>query len=113
MPDGRDWTEAHVDVAGARLKLAMLQLGPHMKLELFEYERPTDARTTPPRNCDAGGHHIAFRVENIDAAIAYVKEKGLRVMAGPTHLTEGPAAGLKFIYVMDPWGNQLELIEQR
>src|SRR5262245_5069266 len=71
MPDGRDWTEAHIDVPGARLMIAMLQLGQNLKLELFEYQRPADARTTPPRNCDRGGHHLAFEVENIDAAIAY------------------------------------------
>ena len=42
MPDGRDWTDAHIDVAGARLTLAMLQLGPHMKLEAV---RSTSAAT--------------------------------------------------------------------
>jgi glyoxylase I family protein len=111
MPDGRDWCDAHINVAGARLNIAMLQLGPNVMLELFQYERPTDARTTPPRNCDLGGHHIALKVENIEAAAAYLKERGLRVLAGPTLLPEGPAAGLRFQYVLDPWGNQLELIE--
>jgi len=111
MPDGRDWTEAHVNVAGARLTIAMLQVGPNLMLELFQYDKPADARTTPPRNCDLGGHHIAFKVQDLDAALAYLREKGLRVMAGPIVLTDGPCAGLRVNYFLDPWGNQLELVE--
>jgi glyoxylase I family protein len=113
MPDGRDWTEAHINVAGARLMIAMLQLGPNLMLELFHYEKPLDARKEPPRNCDLGGHHIALKVENIEAAIAYLKAKDVRVLAGPTLLEQGPAAGLRFNYFLDPWGNQLELIEYK
>ncbi len=113
MPDGRDWADAHINVAGARLTIAMLQLGPNLMLELFRYEKPADARGEPPRNCDLGGHHIAFKVENLEAAIEYLKERGLRVLAGPTLLPEGPAAGLRFNYFVDPWGNHLELVEYR
>src|SRR5262245_56227625 len=113
MPDGRDWTEAHVNVPGARLEIAMLQIAGGLMLELFRYEKPSDARTTPPRNCDAGGHHIAFKVEDIEAAKAYLKERGLRIMAGPIVLDDGPCAGLKANYFLDPWGNHLELIEYR
>jgi glyoxylase I family protein len=112
-PDGRDWTEAHVNVAGARLWIAMLQIGANLMLELFRYEKPEGARTVAPRNCDLGGHHLAFKVADIDAAIAHLRRRDVRVMAGPTALTEGPLAGLRFIYFLDPWGNQLELVEYR
>ena len=111
MPDGRDWAAAHVDVPGARLSLAMLQIGPNLMLELFHYEKPTDARREPPRNCDAGGHHIAFKVKNLTTAVAYLREKGVRVLAGPIELNDGPAAGLRVNYFVDPWGNYLELTE--
>lgn len=113
MPDGRDWCDAHVNVAGARLNIAMLQLGPSFMLELFQYDKPDDKSSTPPRNCDVGGHHTALKVEDMDAAIAYLKEKGVNVLAGPTLLPDGPAAGLRFIYFADPWGNYLELIEHK
>jgi len=46
---------------------------------------------------------------HLDAAIAYLKEKGLRVLAGPTLFPDGPVAGLRFNYFLDPWGNHLEL----
>jgi glyoxylase I family protein len=111
MPDGRDWTEAHVNVPDARLTIAMVQIGANMMLELFRYERPANARPEPPRNCDIGGHHIGFKVKDLDAATAYLKEKGVRVMAGPIALNEGPCAGMRINYFLDPWGNQLELTE--
>jgi catechol 2,3-dioxygenase-like lactoylglutathione lyase family enzyme len=113
MPDGRDWTEAHVNVPGARLSLVMLQLCPNLRLELFRYELPQDARTTPPRNCDIGGHHLALKVEDMDAAVKYLTSRGVRVMAGPIVVSAGPMAGLRARYFLDPWGNQLELVEYK
>ncbi|HWK61037.1 MAG TPA: VOC family protein [Eoetvoesiella sp.] len=111
MDDGRDWCEAHVNVADARLTIAMLQVGPNLMLELFQYDRPIERRASPPRNCDLGGHHIAFKVSDIDRAIQYLKERRIRVMSGPMAFDEGPCAGLRVIYFLDPWGNQLELVE--
>ncbi len=111
MADGRDWAEAHVNVADARLTIVMLQIGPHLMLELFHYERPENARTTPPRNCDWGGHHIAFKVTDLEIAKTYLAANGCRVMAGPIVLEQGPCAPMRVNYVLDPWGNQLELVE--
>jgi catechol 2,3-dioxygenase-like lactoylglutathione lyase family enzyme len=111
MEDGRDWTEAHVNVAGARLTIAMIHIAPNLMLELFQYDAPADRRTAPPRNCDCGGHHIAFKVSDLEAAKTYLDGNGCQVMAGPIVLDEGPCAGLRVNYVLDPWGNQLELVE--
>lgn len=109
--DGRDWTDAHLNVPGARVTLAMLTLPSGSLLELFHYERPDDAGRTPPRNCDVGGHHLAFEVEDLAAAARQVEERGLRVMAGPIAIEEGPAAGTRVQYFLAPWGLQLELVE--
>lgn len=40
--DGRDWTETHVNVRDARLRFAVLELAPGLRLELFAYERPLE-----------------------------------------------------------------------
>ena len=109
--DGRDWTESHINVAKARLNIAMLQIGPNLMLELFQYDLPTDQKKTPPRNCDWGGHHLAFKVTDLDAAKAYLADKGCIVMAGPIVLDQGPCATTRVNYILDPWGNQLELVE--
>jgi glyoxylase I family protein len=111
MPDGTDWTAAHVNVPGARIRIAMMRVAENVMLELLRYEKPLDARREPPRNCDAGGHHIAFKVQDLAAAVSYLTSKGVRVMAGPIALSDGPAAGLKAQYFLDPFGNQLELVE--
>jgi glyoxylase I family protein len=110
--NGCDWCEAHVNVAGARFRFVMLQLGPGMMLELFEYDRPLDRKTELPRNCDLGGHHLALKVENLDRAVEYLRRQpGVKVMAGPIVVTDGLWAGMRVNYFLDPWGNQLELVE--
>ncbi len=111
MADGRDWADAHINVAGALLTIAMLSIGPNLMLELFQYDRPADRRAEPPRNCDCGGHHIAFKVENLDAAKNHLAKNGCKVMEGPIVLDQGPCATTRVNYVLDPWGNQLELVE--
>jgi catechol 2,3-dioxygenase-like lactoylglutathione lyase family enzyme len=108
--DGRDWTDAYLNVAGARLRFAMLDLPPNFKLELFEYEQPRDARHQPPRNCDWGSHHIAFAVDDLDTAVEYLRAKGLKLMQGPI-MAEYPPVGARVNYALDPWGNQLEIIQ--
>ena len=109
--DGRDWSEAHLNVAGARLQLAVLRIGSSALLELFRYEKPDNARKIPPRNCDLGGHHFALRVENLDQAIRFLRAKGVRVMDGPIVIGDGPRTGMRVNYFLDPWGNQLELVQ--
>jgi catechol 2,3-dioxygenase-like lactoylglutathione lyase family enzyme len=110
-PDGRDWTEAHVNVAGARLRFRVIEVG-DVALELFEYERPAESRTEPPRNCDVGGHHFGFKVRDLDAAAAYLRDNGVTVLEGPIEIPAGsPGGPMRVNYFLDPWGNQLELTE--
>lgn len=78
-------------------------------LEIFEYTVP-DQNTAQPKNSDIGGHHIGFYVEDMDAAVAYLKEQGIKVLGEPTLMTEGPNAGETWVYFMAPWGMQLELV---
>jgi glyoxylase I family protein len=111
LPDGRDWTLAHLNVAGARLTLAMMALGKNLMLELFRYELPADASTRPRRNCDLGASHIALKVSDLDAALAFLRGRGLAVMDGPITIDEGPCQGLRVNYFLDPYGNQWELVE--
>ena len=110
MPDGRDWMAAHVNVPGARLTLIMLQLTQTLNFQLVQYDKPEDKNTTLPRNCDAGGHHLGLRVDDVMATAAYLESHGCRAM-NVIEISEGPLAGKKNLYLLDPWGHQLEIVD--
>lgn len=112
-PNGRDWMAEHVGVPGAKLTLVELQLTPDLRLEVFQYDAPDDASKEPIRNCDVGGHHIALRVNDLDAAVRDLEARGCTPMPGTIEMTDGPHAGCRNRYVVDPFGNQLELAEDR
>ena len=111
MEDGRDWTESHVNVKDARLEIAMLQLTPNMKMELFQYHRPKECIHTPPRNCDIGSRHLCFQVDDVHNAIAYLEYHGCKAMSGPITIEGGPCPSSHSWYVLDPFGHQIELVE--
>lgn len=90
-------------------QIVMMRCGQGSNLELFQYSAP-DQKTVEPSNSDYGGHHIAFYVKNIKAAVEKAKADGLTTFMGPFPITDGPAAGQSITYVLTPWGMQLELI---
>ncbi|HIF9093367.1 TPA: VOC family protein [Photobacterium damselae] len=69
-----------------------------------------DHDTAAPHNADIGDHHLAFYVEDMTAAVSYLKEQGIKVIGEPTTMTEGPTEGESWVYFMAPWGMQLELV---
>lgn len=86
-----------------------MRCGDGTNLEVFDYTAP-DQRTEQPRNSDIGGHHIAFYVDDMDQAVAYLKEQDVKVLGEPKTFTEGPMEGLTWVYFMAPWGMQLEMV---
>ena len=90
-------------------QITVLRVGHSANIELFQYEAP-DQRHSHPRNSDWSGHHIAFYVTDIDAAIAYMDAKGVERFFGPFTLTDGPAAGQSINYFKTPFGTYIELI---
>jgi len=112
MPDGRDWTAAHINVPGARLEIAMLSFGAgDVTMELFEYSAPADAARQPPRNCDIGSRHVCFEVDDLDRAVRHLEAHGCTPMAGSIDMPDGPCPPSRSWYVLDPFGNQLELVQ--
>jgi predicted enzyme related to lactoylglutathione lyase len=115
VPPERDlkgeWLEAATGVPGARLQGIHLRLpgygeaGP--TLEIFQYhpqaERPAMAVNRP------GLVHIAFAVDDVEAARDAVLAAGGRIVG---HLVSRPVPGaglITFVYVADPEGNVIEL----
>ena len=46
----------------------------------------------------------------MDAALAALKSHAVAIQSGPVLMTEGPSAGLSWLYFKAPWGQQLELV---
>lgn len=106
-----DWMAKHLNVhpqtVMRKLRFFRCKHGPNF--EVFQYEAP-DQDTKLPKNSDMGGYHLAFYVDDFDAAVAYLKSKGVRLFGSPTVRTEGPNAGQTWIYFQAPWGMQFELV---
>lgn len=77
--------------------------------EIFEYSSPDQVQSLP-RNSDIGGHHLAFYVDDLEAAVAHLRSEGIKVLGDVQLIEDGPAAGSLWIYFQAPWGLQLELV---
>lgn len=109
--DAGTWMADRLGVdRGDVLHLAMLRCGPSTNVELLEY-RGAGADGRPLNNARAGATHLAFFVDDLEAALAYLRRQpGVVVQGVPSYITRGPSAGLSFIYFRAPWGLQLELV---
>lgn len=106
-----DWMQVHIDVnPRAELPdLVMLRCGHGTNLELMQWVAPQQ-NMKHPRNSDLGGHHLAFYVDDMEKAVAYLKSKNIKIFGGPTYMKQGPSAGESWMYFLAPWGTYLELI---
>lgn len=76
--------------------------------EVFEYDS-ADEQHAPPSNSDIGGHHVAFYVDDFDAALAHLHRYGIEVMGEPTRSTSH-SLGQTWVYFRAPWGMYFELV---
>jgi catechol 2,3-dioxygenase-like lactoylglutathione lyase family enzyme len=90
-------------------QITMMRCGYGSNIELFAYTSP-DQKVVQPKNSDIGGYHIAFYVDDIKAADAYLRSKGVNTLFGPVPIDGGPAAGQAIVYFKAPWGLQMEAI---
>lgn len=106
-----DWMANHLAVhPRSRInKMRVLKVANGPALELFEFTAPDQERRVP-RNSDYGGWHIAFYVEDMEQALTALKGHQAEIQSGPVIMTEGPSAGLEWLYFKAPWGQQLELV---
>ena len=106
-----DWMHTHLDVhpRAVMKRLKFLRCRHGSNFEIFEYSSP-DQNTVQPRNSDVGGHHLAFYVDDIAAALAHLRRHGVRILGEPTLRETGPSGGQTWVYFLAPWGMQLELV---
>jgi len=107
-PDS-DWMAEHLNVhPRTHMRNCFFRVGDQAVFEVFEYTAP-EQNPTPPRNSDVGGHHVALYVDDLDAAVAYLRERGVRVLGEPT-ASSGAHDGQRWVYFLAPWGMQFELV---
>lgn len=110
-----DWmlTHLNVDPRAVVRQIRFYRCGFGLNIEVFEYEPPPGQlppqSRNPPCNSDIGGHHIALYVDDMDAAVGYLRAKGLRMMDGPV-ASRNASAGQRWQYFLSPWGMQFELV---
>jgi glyoxylase I family protein len=105
-----DWMSVHLGVHPRTVitEIRFYRLGNGTNLEVFAYDS-ADGQAPQPRNSDIGGHHLALYVDDMDAAAAFLREKGVEVMGDPV-ASAGASAGQRWRYFRSPWGMQFELV---
>jgi catechol 2,3-dioxygenase-like lactoylglutathione lyase family enzyme len=105
-----EWMHEHmnVDPRSVMRRLRFFRCGGQAVFEVFEYDAP-DQRIELPRNSDIGGHHVALYVEDLDAAVDYLRTRGVTVLGEPTS-SRGASEGQRWVYFLAPWGMQFELV---
>jgi catechol 2,3-dioxygenase-like lactoylglutathione lyase family enzyme len=97
----------------SRFRYADLELGRGQILELLQYIAP---KRRPIRTTffAPGGGHIGFRVRDLDATLSRLKKAGFPPLFQPLRLGSPPWwSGARVVYVTDPDGTTVELVERR
>ena len=98
-------------VEGAEIKLAVLKAPGGHKIELLEYLAPADRKRANLRPCDVGSVHVALLIDDFDAVLERIAAFGWKAAGKPQRLQSGPNAGKHVVYVRDPDGTTIELME--
>ncbi|MBB1510946.1 VOC family protein [Tessaracoccus sp. MC1756] len=105
-----EWMAEHLNVHPRTVvnRLRFYRCGFGTNFEVFEYAA-ADGQAPQPRNSDIGGHHLAFYVDDLDAAVEYLRGEDIRVLGEPT-VSRNASEGQRWVYFLSPWGMQFELV---
>jgi catechol 2,3-dioxygenase-like lactoylglutathione lyase family enzyme len=98
-------------VPGAEISLAVLKTPTGHKIELLEWLAPPARQHFRPRPCDVGSVHVALTVDDLDAVLHAIASFGWETAGEPQTLRLGPNAGKRVVYVRDPDGTTIELMQ--
>jgi catechol 2,3-dioxygenase-like lactoylglutathione lyase family enzyme len=109
--DPGGFVERVTGVVGARVRIVHLH-GYGLNFELLEYREPRGAARAREPN-DTGSAHLCFVTDDIDADLARLRAAGARLRSdgGPISVTGGPNDGGRCVYVEDPDGNAVEVVQ--
>lgn len=105
-----DWVDRVVGLEGVRVKFAMVETPDgHGRLELIEFQTPSAQGGDPQAPANTRGiRHIAFVVDDIDAAVASARARGGELVGD----VEQYGDIYRLCYVRGPEGIIVELAER-
>ncbi|MDP6708449.1 MAG: VOC family protein [Alphaproteobacteria bacterium] len=103
--------EQIVGVPGADILVAYIR-GPGHSIELIQYLAPDDRGRVSSRPCDVGFAHMAFDVDDLDAALAAAARHEVKPIGSPYTIDKGPNTGNRIVYLRDADGVTIEFIEK-
>ena len=106
-----EMAEEITGVKGAELKLAVVKTPGGHKIELLEYLAPPDRKRTEVRPCDVGHIHVAVLVDDLEAVLERIAAADWKAAGKPQTVKTGPNAGKRVVYVRDPEGTTIELMQ--
>ena len=106
----RDYSEKVTGIAGADLRIIYIRGGEY-NIELVEYVGAPGVRIDTATN-NVGSAHIAYNVNDLNGMYEALAPRGVKFVSPPVPVTQGPNKGGFVVYLEDPDGNTLELIER-
>jgi len=103
-------TERVTGIPGAQIVVAYVR-GPGHSLELIEFRGPASKGKVQSRACDTGAFHLAYNVDDLDAALAAFKGYDVLPVAEIITVDAGPNKGARIVFVRDSDGIMFELIQ--
>jgi lactoylglutathione lyase len=98
----------HPDVT---LEIAVLAIpGTDVFLEILEY-RGVERHPVDPATANPGTAHFCLFVENLDELYERLRGAGVRFVSEPQTPTAGPNEGGRLVYMIDPDGIRVELVQ--
>jgi glyoxylase I family protein len=104
--------DAITGLSGVRIRYAELDLGGGQLLEVIQFVPPEGLRVAQ-RPVDPGASHLALRVDDVDTLCTRLAAAGVTISGRPTTITApGAWHGARCVYVEDPDGRTVELVER-
>jgi len=107
-----DYLAEMTDIPGVDLRIVFLRPTENSEhlLELIEYRSGAGA-PADVRSCNPGAGHLCFVVEDLFSEYERLRAAGVRFRSPPVRIAAGPRAGGYAVYMLDPDGVTLELLQ--
>lgn len=109
-----EWIEKVTGLKNICADVVFISMGSGPRIELLSYKTP-DGKSFEPNSMPntIGLRHIAFQVDEMDAAVKRLRDADVKIIGGPTtvpeHIIAHDSGRKTLCYFLDPDGTLLEL----